>query len=266
MFPYLTVGTRQIPLYGCFAALGIMASLLYTRRYEKTNGEYGADIDLALVYGLIGGVVGAKVLYLLINMEELISEFHLLFSDTNTYFEKYLSGGFVYFGGLFGFLAAIHLYAKIVRIPSDEIISPAVPAFALFHALGRVGCFFAGCCYGKPTKSIFGVVNHNSEIAPNEISLIPVQLFESAVEIVIFFVLLSLQKKHTSGRKIQNHYLLLYGVARFFLEFLRGDTDRGFIGLLSVSQIIALVVSLYAVGSLSIDKAKQHKAAPRRKR
>lgn len=261
MFPYLAVGTRQVSLYGCFAALGIIASLFYTRRYEKTNGEYGADIDLALVYGLIGGVVGAKVLYLLINIDKLISESHFLVSDTRIFFEKYLSGGFVYFGGLFGFLAAIYLYAKTVRIPSDEIISPAVPALALFHALGRVGCFFVGCCYGKPAKNIFGVVNHYSEIAPNETPLIPVQLFESAVEIMIFFFLLSLQRKHASGRKIQNYYLLLYGFARFFLEFLRGDAERGFIGLLSVSQIIALVVFLYAAGSLSVDKAKQHKAA-----
>lgn len=224
--------------------MGVIAALLYVRRYEKDNQEYSADIDLSLIYGLIGGVVGAKILYLLVNIGEFISEFHFLFSNTGVFLTKYLCGGFVYFGGLFGFLLAIYLYAKAVRIPFGTLVNPAIPALALFHAFGRIGCFCAGCCYGKPTESVLGIVNHCSEIAPNGIPLIPVQLFESAAEIILFILLTALQKKQMSGEKILNIYFLLYGLTRFFLEFMRGDIERGFIGVFSISQIIAALCVL----------------------
>ena len=218
--------------------------MLYVRWYEKNNRKYSADIDLSLIYGLIGGVVGAKILYLLVNIKEFVSEFHFLFSDIGIFLTKYLSGGFVYFGGMIGFFVSIYLYAKIVDIPFDAMISPAVPALAIFHAFGRVGCFCAGCCYGKPTESIWGIINHSSEIAPNEVALIPVQLLESAAEIILFILLTALQKKQMSGEKILNIYFLLYGLTRFFLEFMRGDIERGFIGVFSISQIIAALCVL----------------------
>lgn len=258
IYPYFVVGSRQIPLYGCFAALGALAAILYILRYERCHKEYAADIDLALIYGLIGGVVGAKLFYILVNIKEFISEFQYLFSDTVLFLTNYLSGGFVYFGGLFGYIAAVRIYARKAHVPTNDALSPAVPALALFHAFGRIGCFFAGCCYGKMAVHTIGIVNHFSQIAPNGIPLIPVQLYESATEFVIFAILLSLQNRQASGYKILNTYLLLYASARFLLEFLRGDIDRGFVGVLSVSQIIALIVIVF-IGFRSI-------ILPRRKR
>ena len=256
IYPYLTIHNYQISLYGCFAALGILAALIYVQIYEKKNKVYSADIDISLVYGLIGGVIGSKALYLIVNIKEFVSEIHFAFTETLLFIEKYFCSGFVYFGGVFGFLVALHLYARFVKIPVDEIVRPAIPALSLFHAFGRIGCFFAGCCYGKPTKSVFGVINHFSKIAPNGIPLVPVQLFESAIEIALFCSMLVLQKKRASGMLIQNYYLLLYGAARFFLEYLRADVERGFIGVFSISQIIALATCIYAAGKILRKKQK----------
>ena len=116
-----------------------------------------------------------------------------------------------------------------------------LPIMPLIHGIGRVGCFCMGCCYGKPSH-ILGIAFQCSKIAPNGVPLLPVQLYEALIEICLFVILARLSVRKTAGSKMLGIYCSVYGVSRFCLEFFRGDSYRGFIGRLSISQIISLLL------------------------
>jgi len=129
------------------------------------------------------------------------------------------------------------------------------PGLALGHAIGRVGCFAAGCCYGKPTHHFWGVTFSNPLAqawvgTPLGIPLEPTQLFEAAVELVNFFILMWLLRHRKFDGQVFGAYLFLYGVARYFLEFLRDDPGRGsvFGGIMTGTQLIA--IGLVLMGGL----------------
>ena len=137
------------------------------------------------------------------------------------------------------------------KMPPLRTCDAFAPGLALGHAIGRLGCFAAGCCYGKPTQHAWGVVFHNPlGQAPLGVPLEPTQLIESAVELINFFVLSwFITRKHVDGQ-VFGTYLILYGVARFFIEFLRDDPGRGqvFGNAMSGTQLIAII--LVIVGGL----------------
>jgi phosphatidylglycerol:prolipoprotein diacylglycerol transferase len=118
-------------------------------------------------------------------------------------------------------------------------ILPSVP---LIHAFGRIGCFCAGCCYGIPYEGTCHVVFEKSQVAPLGISLFPVQLVESGINILLFILLEIIVRKTKDIRISLATYMLGYGIMRFCLEFLRGDTIRGFLWNLSTSQWISLLL------------------------
>lgn len=239
MLSEFTVLHHTISMYGVCAAVGAISVLLYLQRYEKhCSCSAAGDIDLALIAGLIGGVIGAKLLYLLVNFPALVADLRQAYSFS-LILEKYFFGGFVFYGGLFGYLFALVIYARCEKITYRELEKPLLPAFVLFHAFGRIGCFFAGCCYGIQTSSFLHIIYTQSKIAPNGMPLFPVQLIEASGEFVLFIVLSRLSKKDASP--LTGLYLLCYGIMRFILEFFRGDFYRGKIWFLSVSQAISLV-------------------------
>ena len=121
-----------------------------------------------------------------------------------------------------------------------------IPSVALAQALGRVGCFLAGCCYGKETDSPLGVVFTNSDFAPNGVKLLPTQLFMAGGDLIIMAVLLWYAAKRPMRGRTSALYLILYSIGRFFVEFLRND-DRGTVGMLSTSQFIAIFTFLAGV-------------------
>lgn len=114
-----------------------------------------------------------------------------------------------------------------------------IPSVALAQAFGRVGCFLAGCCYGRKTDSCLGVVFTNSDFAPNGVKLLPTQLFMAAGDLVLTTVLLWYAAKRPVRGKTSMLYLILYSIGRFIIEFFRND-DRGTVGSLSTSQFIAI--------------------------
>ena len=126
------------------------------------------------------------------------------------------------------------------------LVRRLLPALALIHAFGRMGCFCTGCCYGIVSEKL-GIVLRNSAIAPNDLPLLPVQLFGTALELLLFAVLAVMGRKRMGGALMLGLYLAVYGSMRFLLEFLRGDYYRGFIGPLSVSQVIAIPTVLFGV-------------------
>ena len=239
MLPEVELLGRTVPSYGILTMAGVLLALLYLKIEERHFHEKNADADLAFVYGIVGSFIGAKLLSVLTVLPSITKNWSLLFTDTQFFLQTYIFAGFVFFGGLYGAIAACLLYAKFAKVKFGVLVRRLLPAFALIHAFGRVGCFFTGCCYGTASESL-GIVLANSAIAPNDLPLIPVQLYEAALELLLFAVLAVMGRKQARGELMLGLYLSVYGIARFMLEFLRGDYYRGFVGPLSVSQAIAV--------------------------
>ena len=121
-------------------------------------------------------------------------------------------------------------------MPYFDLVMPAV-SFA--QGFGRFGCFFAGCCYGRETDAWYGITFHNSSFAPNGVKLIPTQLISSAGDFLICALLLWFASKKPKTGRVAAAYLVLYGIGRFAVEFLRNDY-RGSVGVLSTSQLISI--------------------------
>lgn len=135
------------------------------------------------------------------------------------------------------------------------------PALAIAHCLGRIGCSFAGCCYGKATTSFFAFIYKESIVAPNNVPLVPIQGIEafSLFILSLLFLWIAIKKP-----KVKIHYIYIgfYSVLRFFLEFYRGDIERGYYKGLSTSQIISLVLFILVCIKLIfeiINKQKKNK-------
>lgn len=209
---------HRVAMYGVMAALGTALAVLYLRRAEKRFPETAADAELVFIYGLLGMFVGAKLLSLLTVLPELRADLPLLTSDIGAFFRKYLYAGFVFYGGLYGILSAVWLYAKLAGCQFALLARAYLPIVPLIHGFGRLGCFCVGCCYGKPSERL-GIAFAHSEIAPNGVPLLPVQLIEAALVFGLFFLLWQMSRRGMDGRRMLGWYLLVYSVGRFVLEF-----------------------------------------------
>ena len=246
MLPYLHLFGRDIPLYGLSAMLGLVLALCYLKATQPKHTPLNADTELALIWGCIGALVGAKLLYLATVLPDFLHDLPLLRQAPRDFLARYLLGGFVFYGGLFGALLAAFLYCRTSRISFSAVLTQLLPVIPLIHAFGRIGCFCSGCCYGRPSQR-FGIAFSHALAAPNGVKLLPVQLYEAATTLGLFVLLAVLRRRGTPGRQMLAVYFLLYGVIRFVLEFFRGDRYRGFVGVLSISQVLSLVVVVLAL-------------------
>ena len=234
-------GRYFLPTYGLLVATGVLIGLWISVR---NSAKQGIDPDKAWNFGILivlCGIVGAKILYIINDWSRYADHPADIFTvDT-------LQAGGVFSGGLIAALIAAVWYIRRHHLPALAICDAFAPGLALGHAIGRVGCFAAGCCFGKPTAHWWGVTFH-SEIAhrisdtPLNVPLQPTQLFESAVELANFFLLMWMFQRKKFEGQVFGAYLILYGVARFFLEFLRGDPGRGevFGNLMTGTQLISI--------------------------
>lgn len=247
MLPYLTVFGRAIPTYGLLGMLGIglglLAALLRCRRFGLSRD----DCAYIYVFGAVGALAGAKLLYLLPLLPRLAADLHLLWQEPAEFFARYLSGGMVFYGGFFGAVAGAWGAARYFRLRFSDFFPVLVPAIPLMHAVGRVGCFCAGCCYGLPADPPLGIAFSGAAAAPNGVPLLPVQLWEAGAELAIFILLIWYAGRVAVPARILRFYLLAYAPVRFVLEFFRGDAVRGIYGPLSTSQWISLGVLAAAV-------------------
>lgn len=236
MIPYIYI---QIPSYGLMAVIGIIAtvSILYYRsvKIEKYSIPFKDFLILCVFCGL-GCLIGSRIIFLLTQIPNLIEAFS---------FQKLLSlilfGGYVFYGGLLGALSGAWLFCKIKKYYLDDVMDFVVPAFALFHAFGRIGCFMSGCCYGFKLREQF-------VLGGIHLNYFPLQLVEAVFEFVMFFIL----SKVSDGKKLKV-YLISYSVFRFINEFFRGDTIRGLWFGISTSQIIAVLITC-VIMTVSIRK------------
>lgn len=233
-------------MYSVMAVCGIVLAFIYVwRRSRAYPGAIEADLQLGFIYGMAGAFVGAKLLSVFTVLPQLIAEFSYLFSDTGAFLQKYLYGGFVFYGGLYGAVLALWIFAKHVKRDYWQLLAVLLPSLPLVHFMGRLGCFCMGCCYGIPSR--LGIAFSVSPIAPNGIPLFPVQLAEALLVLPLFFLLDYWARIKIDGRRMLGLYLLIYGCCRFCLEFFRGDDHRGFLGPLSISQVISLISVFWAI-------------------
>lgn len=250
MLPYLNLFGRAVPMYGLMAMLGVLVALCYLKWTQPGHAALDADIELTFIWGMLGAFLGAKLLYLLTVFPDLLRDFHLLATRPTQFLTQYILGGFVFYGGLLGALLAGYLYCRVSRVSFWPILGRVLPVLPLIHGFGRIGCFFTGCCYGRPAQhESLGIAFSVSSVAPNGVALLPVQLYEAAGVFTLAALLIALRRK-MPAELLLSFYLFFYGLLRFVLEFFRGDSYRGFIWKLSVSQVISLLVIAGACGLL----------------
>ncbi len=239
----LSLGPFTLHTYGVLLAIAFLAGLWVASRQAKRDGlDAGRITDMA-VWVLIAGLLGAKAMLLAVdwryfsrNPRELLSLFQ--------------SGG-VFYGGLLAGILVAWLYARHFQLPGWRTADALAPGVVIGQAIGRLGCFSAGCCWGKPAQVPWAVTFTDVYAAravgtPMDTPLHPSQLYESLAAFLIFFFLLWLAPRKRFHGQLTLVYVALYSAVRFGLEFLRGDLERGtwFGGLLSTSQIAALVLLL----------------------
>ena len=224
--------------------------MLCSNGFLSGEKEWSGSGSNCGIYGVIGGFLGAKILYVIV-------EFKTFIKDPKTVLG---SEGFVVYGGIIaGFLTAI-VYCRIKKLYFLEYFDLAVASISMAQGFGRIGCFLAGCCYGRETTSRFGVVFPEGGLAPAGVKLIPTQLISSAGDFLIMIVLLLYYRKNKKDGTPGNVgflYMLLYGVGRFLVEFLRND-NRGGAWMFSTSQWISMVIVAGGIVLYLVNK-KRHK-------
>ncbi len=241
MLPYIDVFGRQISMYALCILIGLALGILAAFFRAKIYHCPWEDVLYASFYGILGLIAGGKILFFLTNLSWILEHIKEILGDMKT-LSGLFTGGFVFYGGVLGAVAGICLYAKQYHLRTGMMLEILVPSVPLVHALGRVGCFCAGCCYGLPMDPPLGVYFVHSLSAPRDISFFPVQLLEAGCNLVIFFVLLAKYGGKKTKGEASCFYLLSYGILRFGLEFLRADAERGFFFGLSTSQWISILL------------------------
>lgn len=262
MFPGVRIGSVFLPSYGMCAAIGIAAAFTFAvRRYRAVCGK-AAPMLVVLLWSAAGAFIGMHLLYGITNIsqwEELTSADS--FKDFLKRFSE-LFGGAVFYGGLIGGVAAGAASIRVQGLSSAIVTDCVAPAVPLFHAIARVGCFLAGCCYGIPFEG--GITFTDSTvISANGIPRFPVQLVEAGFNLLTAILLgvLYYRTNLLSGRLFAL-YTSIYSAGRFALEFLRGDDYRGFLLGMSTSQLISIPIFLASLAFLIFRSDKNRIKTP----
>ncbi len=247
----ITVFGKAIPLYGLFCVLGATVGVIVAFFLLKKRKIEKFDFACAAIFILVGVLVGAKLLFVLVSIEDIIRY--------NITFMQIMQGGFVFYGGLIGGAFALWLYTKIYKENLKNYLDVCTAVIPLGHAFGRVGCFFGGCCYGMEYDGWLSYT-YTSSLNPNTplgVPLLPIQLIEAACLLLLFAVTLTVYLKTKPTFNVYYVYFIGYAIIRFILEFFRGDKERGGF-LLSTSQWISVLI-IVAVVALWIWQWKKGK-------
>ena len=236
----LSIGPFTIYGYGLMIGIGIIMAYLSAEFRAKKRGMESGDRVLSLViWCVVGGMLGAKLLYWITQYQEILADPSVIWRN--------LADGFVVYGGILGGIFTGWLYCRVTKIPFLKYFDLFMPSIALAQGFGRIGCFLAGCCYGRSTDSRIGITFTDSAFAPNGVPLIPTQLISSALNFLHFGLLLWLAPRCKADGQLAGCYLMFYSAGRFILEFFRGDLERGSVGILSTSQFISVFTFLAGV-------------------
>ncbi len=262
MLPILLhFGRFSLPTYGFLAAVGLLVGLAISVRYAA---RHGMDPDKTWNLGILAilaGIIGAKLLLVVNDWAFYKAHPREIFSLTT------LQAGGVWSGGLVAAVLVSWWYIRRNHIPVLKTCDVFAPGIALGHAIGRLGCFAAGCCWGKPTTLPWGVTFTNPLAAqlvgtPLGVPLHPTQLYEMVLELANFFLLAWVLRRKRFDGQVIGTYMFVYGFARYFLEFLRDDPERGSVlhGFMSGTQLLAIGLVI-AGGLLWMRRTPQPEAA-----
>src|SRR5580693_9477026 len=245
MYPrLLELGPITIYTYGVLLAAAYLLGLKLAMVRAKARGLDSARVLDLGIYIIIAALIGAKLLLL-------VTDFRTFRADPAELLTLARSGG-VFYGGLILAVGVALWYIRRIGLPLWTTCDVFAPGIALGHIVGRFGCLFAGCCYGKPTTLPWGITFTDPFAATNVgtplgVPLHPTQLYEAGAEFLILIVLLVTERK---GRPFAGRtfwlYMLLYAISRFIIEFYRGD-DRGSVGIFSTSQFISIILAPLAI-------------------
>ena len=235
MHVYSTIFGHSIPSYGLMITIGLLLANVLACYVIKTEDLDMDDFIILECYGILGAVIGAKLLYIVVTFKYI--DWTRL-SDP-AFLTMLMAGGFIFYGGLIGGLLAVYGAGRLHRIAVDPIIRKTVFLIPFVHAFGRTGCFMAGCCFGIPYAGKGAVVYPEGAFAPAGVKLFPVQIAEAVILMMISFTIYLLQRTVNWYYTVET-YLFLYGAARFILEYFRYDAIRGSLLGLSTSQWISI--------------------------
>ncbi len=267
MYPTIEIFGKEIGTYSICAIAGLfVCAIVAFFLVREKKGLCIDDIIVTTVFIAIGMFFGGHIVYGITNIPGIIG----LFKNASDYtflqfviqlFGNYL-GGMVFYGGFLGGLTALALTCRYSQFGhADVMYDMYAVCTPLFHVFGRIGCFLGGCCYG--VECSIGFTAHGNKINPavNDVNRFPVQLVEAGCNLIIFAVLFVLHRKKKFRQRLLIIYFYLYPVVRFILEFFRGDEIRGFLFGLSTSQIISILLFVFAMIFTVIELNRRKTAA-----
>lgn len=226
------IGPLTFHMYGIMIAIGFVSAFLICEKRAKKQGM-NADILYGIFWcAVFGGALGSKLLYYIVNIQDVMKDPSIILDFQN---------GWVVYGGIIGGALASFLYLKVKKMDFPAYADLVLPAVAFAQGCGRIGCFFAGCCYGRETDSVIGITYWQSDFAPNGVKLLPTQIFSSVGDFAIAFLLMAYAKRKPAKGRVAAGYCILYSIGRFVIEIFRNDF-RGEYGPFSTSQLISIFV------------------------
>lgn len=258
MHPVLfSLGPITIHTYGFFVAIGFLVAVSIIQRLSRTvKLDQQKMVDLAF-WSLLVGFLGARLLFVWTRRD--------YFANNPADIFKVWEGGLVFYGGLLTGIPFVAWYVRKFKLPYWKVTDVFFVAIPLAHAFGRLGCLSAGCCYGKPTGSSWGVILTSDlvEDGLRGIPLHPTQLYEAVALAILFVGLWKLYLRRQFDGQVAITYLMAYPIIRSIVEIYRGDLVRGFVidGWVSTSQFISILVFAASWGVLryrlkSVGRAK----------
>lgn len=255
MLPFIEFLWLKIPTYGLLMAVALFAAAGLTLwRVKKSTSLVVEDVIVVIAVAFGSGILCGSLLYIFITYS--LSEIWFFITTLN--FKALFGGGLVFYGGLIGGIIGALVSARLLKLDLSLLEHCAVPFVPLAHAIGRIGCLMAGCCYGSVYDGPFAVSYPNAITGvSNHLTYFPVQAVEALLDIVIMIILLVLTKKLHRKLDLLSSYVAMYAVMRFVTEYMRGDAIRGSFLVFSTSQWISVFLLALCIARLIFLKIKE---------
>ncbi len=276
-------GSINIYSYGVMIALAFIIGIYIASKYAKKFKEDPQNIVDLCLYVMISSIFGARLFYIISNIKYYLNNPIEIF-----YLQE---GGLIFYGGLILGLGTALMFLKLKKLNIFKYLDLLAPSVVLGQAIGRIGCFLNGCCYGrivynpkyslctvKFPKVIQIIENpkgyfheeiigapayldhlHHGFISENDLfslPVIPTQLISSIMDFIIFIILVLVFKKYKFNGQVLSTYLIIYSVGRFFIEFLRGDNPLIYPLSLTLSQIISIILFITGIAIYKFCRKK----------
>ena len=250
MHPTFEVFGITIYAYTIMSILGLAAGVTTWVFVDKRLKKYREDLFYCSLFAIIGGIIGAKINYILTVIPQIIADPKFLLT--------LVRGGLLFYGGVIGGALGGWIYTKKYKMPFWQFADSAAVGIPIGHAFGRIGCFLAGCCYGAPYEGPFAVTFPScSQGAPAGIPRHPLQLYECGANIILFIILMIVAKRNKKPGRVLGLYLIGYSIIRILAEIIRDDARALFLGIpvasfISIGLIILGLLMVFGV----INKGK----------